>query len=308
MNSNLTENGFIGNTDLIQLFPTSVILISAIIYYFGVRWGETHVEEYNVASQYFAGILFMINFVLKPYVIIYGLILFIELVFRFFSKHNTFQLLFFKSEINLFLNYIPYSLIIIPYLLIFLEYIILRFIRSNVKNFEEMRKSLAKFNEFNRTKIKTWEWLLLESTPYLVIFIIYVLYKLNELYKLSMPLVILPSFLIAFLVFTNLAFCEGYCEAHYPRGNVYCKNGRIIKGVILKYANYVYLLTENEKCLINRDDISYIEERENSKKLCIKYFTFAYFQERFKWLRVVLQNATLFESLCTTFFRKFHKK
>lgn len=274
MDINLTENGFTGNIDLTQLLPTMVILISAIIYYFGVRWGETHVEEYNVASQYFAGILFMINFVLKPYVVIYGVISFIEFIFELFSEYNSFQLLFFKSEINLFLNYIPY-------LLIFLEYITLRFIRSNIKKFEEMRKSLIKFNEFDCTKIKAWEWLLLESTPYLAIFIIYGLYKLNELYKLSMPLIILPSFLIAFLIFTNLAFCEGYYEAHYPRGNVYCKNGRIIKGIILKYANYVYLLTENEKCLINRDDISYIEERGNSKKLCIKYFTFTYFQERF---------------------------
>ncbi|HII91571.1 MAG TPA: hypothetical protein HA262_05225 [Methanosarcina sp.] len=281
MNVNLTENGFTGNIDLIQFLPTTVILISAIIYYFGVRWGETHVEEYNVAAQYFAGILFMINFVLKPYVIIYGVIRFIEFVFELFNEYNTFQLSFFKSEINLFLNYIPYLPVFISYLLIVLEYIILRFIRSDVIIFEEMRKSLVKFYEFDCTKIKVWKWLLLESAPYLVIFIIYGLYELNELYTLSMPLIILPSFLIAFLIFTNLAFCEGYCEARYPKGNIYCKNGRIIKGIILKYANYVCLLTENEKCLINRDDISYIEERENSKKLCMRYFTFAYFQERF---------------------------
>jgi sRNA-binding regulator protein Hfq len=270
-----------GDPSLIGLLPTTVILISAIIYYFGVRWGETHVEEYNVASQYFAGILFMINFVLKPYVVIYGVTRFIEFIFELFSEYNTFQLSFFKSEINLFLNYLQYLLIIIPYFLIVLEYLILRFIRLNVKKFEEMRKSLVKFYEFDCTKIKVWEWLLLESTPYLVAVIIYGLYELNEIYKLSIPLIILPSFLIAFLIFTNLAFCEGYCEAHYPKGNIYCKNGRIIEGIILKYANYVYLLTENEKCLINRDDISYIEERENSKKLCIKYLTFAYFQEHF---------------------------
>lgn len=59
-----------GNSDLIGLLSIAIILISAIIYYFGVRWGETRVEEYNVTSHYFAGILFVVNYILEPYIVI----------------------------------------------------------------------------------------------------------------------------------------------------------------------------------------------------------------------------------------------
>ena len=141
--------GIISNDDLIKLIPTLAILFSAAIYYFGVRWGETHVEDYNVASHYFAGILFAINFMLKPYVIIR----FIEFIFEIIIGGYTFHLSVFKFDLFLYF---------ISFLFILFEYIILRFIRSNLKKLEETRTSLDKFNEFDCTKIEAWKWLLLE--------------------------------------------------------------------------------------------------------------------------------------------------
>ena len=57
MEINLTEN-----FDLIGILQIAIILISAIIYYFGVRWGETNAEEYSAPSHYFAGVIFVINY------------------------------------------------------------------------------------------------------------------------------------------------------------------------------------------------------------------------------------------------------
>ena len=72
------------NSDLIGLLPIAVILISAVIYYFGVRWGETRVDEYNAASNYFAGVLFVINYMLEPYLII----LFVKWVIEKYTSYS----------------------------------------------------------------------------------------------------------------------------------------------------------------------------------------------------------------------------
>ena len=97
----------------------------------------------------------------------------------------------------------------------------------------------------------------------MIIFIMYELYKLNESFE-----IILLSFILAFLTFTNFAFFAGYYDTHYQNVDLYLKNKKKINGIILKYGSYVNLLTENGTYLINRDDISTIEASKISKELC----------------------------------------
>jgi len=67
----------------------------------------------------------------------------------------------------------------------------------NTKRFEEKRMSLDKFGTFECQKISQYEeFVLLRIIPFLVIIIIYGLFKLNAPFE-----IILPSFVIAFLIF-----------------------------------------------------------------------------------------------------------
>ncbi|AKB72191.1 hypothetical protein [Methanosarcina mazei] len=256
MEINLTEN-----FDLIGILQIAIILISAIIYYFGVRWGETNAEEYSAASHYFAGVLFVINYLLKPY--------FLILIVEFFVKNYTSyysDLTIFKLEIDSFWVFFLYLLIV------FVEYVMHKIVHLSTKRFVEKRKLLDEFEFRDCQKINQCEqFILLNLIPFLVITITYGFYKTNAPFE-----IILPSFIIAFLTFTNLAFCAGYCNAHYSKSVLYLKNGMVIDGIILKYGSYVYVLTKNKTCLINRDDICTIKVNENSKKLCCDYFTVAY--------------------------------
>lgn len=256
MEINLTEN-----FDLIGILQITIILMSAIIYYFGVRWGETNAEEYNVASYYFAGVLFVINYLLKPY--------FIILIFEFFIKNYTSyfsELLAFKLKTNSFWIFFLYLLIL------FVEYVMHKIVHLNTERFVEKRKSLDEFEAGDCKKINQCErFILLNLIPFLIIIIMYVFYKINAPFE-----IILPSFIIAFLTFTNLAFCAGYCNAHYSKAVLYLKNGMEIDGIILKHGSYVYVLTKNKTRLINRDEICTIKVNENSKKLCCDYFRVTY--------------------------------
>ena len=249
------------NDDLIKLIPTLAILVSAAVYYFGVRWGETQVEEYNVASHYFAGVLFVINYLVGPYILILLVEFIIENYIPYFSN-----LSIFKLKIDSFWAFV------LRLSLLFVEYVMHKIVHLSTKRFVEKRKSLDKFEAFECQKINQCErFLLLYLIPFLVIIIIYSFYKLNAPFE-----IIIPSFIIAFLTFTNLAFCAGYCNARYPKVVLYLKNGMIINGIILKIGNYLYVLTENKTCLINRDNICAIKVSENSKKLCCDYFTVTY--------------------------------
>ncbi len=101
------------------------------------------------------------------------------------------------------------------------------------------------------------EHILLFLISCLVIFINYIFYKIEVPHA-----IILLSCGIAFLTFANIVFSVGHSEAYYHTARIYLKNGEIIKGTILKFGNYVSLLADDKKylVLINRDDISYIEE------------------------------------------------
>lgn len=255
------------NSDLIGLLPTVVIIISAIIYYFGLRWGETHVAEYNVASHYFAGILFVINYMIEPYLIL----LFLKYIFEKYTSYSVF------IEKYTSLNII--CMILICMLLIF-EFILLLLFQYGIYYFRDRRKSLDNFvecekvNPINRL-VNPLKWLINLSMnfilsrlfPLMIIFIMYSLCKLNNSFEIA-----LLSFILAFLTFTNFTFCIGYYDTHYWKSSLYLKNGKIINGIILKQGSFINILTEDGTCSINKDDISAIKVSKISKELCCDYF------------------------------------
>ncbi|MCO5382378.1 MAG: hypothetical protein NHB15_10085 [Methanosarcina barkeri] len=237
------ETDITGNSDLIGLLSIAIILISAIIYYFGVRWGETQVEEYNVTSHYFAGTLFVVNYILEPYVVVLLLSLLLKNYTSYFS-----------------------TILIVGLTLEFILYFVFQY---GAENFRDRRESLDNFVECKKINQRKWlkyrimRIILSRLVPIVIIFIVYIFYKLD------VPVgIILLSFILALLTFTNFAFCVGYYEAHYREANLYLKNREFINGIILKRGSYVNVLTEDGTRLINKDNISTIKMSKNSKELC----------------------------------------
>jgi len=257
------ETGLTGNLDLIGLLSIAIILISAIIYYFGVRWGETQVEEYNVTSYYFAGILFVVNYILEPYVII----LLLRLLINYASYFSTIE------EHALWVIIVGLTI----------EFVLYFLFQYGTENFRDRRESLDNFVECKKINQCKWlnyvflKWLnyvflriiriiLSRFVPLVIIFIIYIFCKLY----VSVGIILL-SFILAFLIFTNFDFCVGYYEVHYRKADLYLKNGEFINGIILQQGSYVNVLTEDGTRLINKDNISTIKMRKNSKELCCDY-------------------------------------
>ncbi len=263
-----------------------VILISAIIYYFGVRYGDTQTTEYGIVSHYFFGVLFIISYILEPYLIL----LFVKFIFEELIFHSIFVKFIFEelssynpiieklityiiSEIGIFLVTLGLILELILYFLF--HYSAAKF-RGGLKSLDYFdvckesnlckyaKKSFIKFvlNGLIFALKYLINFLLTRLAPLIIICIIYGFY----IYDATREIILIPLTL-AFLIFTDIAFCVGFYHARYRKSVLYLKNGTIIYGIILKYGPYVNVLTEEGAHSINKDDISTIKTSKNSKEL-----------------------------------------
>jgi hypothetical protein len=249
MDINITVTGAnsIGiSTNFIEIFSIFIILINALIYYFGVLWGHAQVEEYNTVSYYVGGAFFIAKYLLLPCVVI----LFIENYTPFYFVLSTYK------PITESLLFFALSLPILVF-----QYIMLKCVHCINQKFERNRACVDKFEALKYKEIKPCKWILLNSVPYLTIFFLY------TFFRLAVPAVIeLSSFSLAFLTFTNFVSYKGYIEACYPEVKLCLKEEIIEKANILKHGNYYVHISTNDKIrLINKDDIKYIEEIKSKK-------------------------------------------
>lgn len=255
---------------LIEVVSTAVILISALVYYFGVLWGKTQVQEYRKVDHYIASLFFIAKYLLPPCI----LSLFIE-----------------ENITNYFNLTIPKQMPIIYWIIIvFLEITLLKLIHKNNINYE------SKYNLISHKKnqnglilnkitslglffqnlanpilkkvlnyMKTafgdhLEQILLFSASSLVVFTNYIIYKLKAPY-----IIIYSSIIISFLTFTNIVLSVGHSEALYHKARIFLKDGSVFEGTILRSRDEISLLTNDKKYTFNRDNISYIEENDLQK-------------------------------------------
>jgi hypothetical protein len=173
-----------------------------------------------------------------------------------------------------FFNIKEYASLIVIFGLI-LEFILYFLFQCSTENFRDRRASQDNFVECSKINtrnlqnymfVRAKRIILSRLVPFAIILIIYIFYNLEVPVE-----IILLSFILAFLIFTNFTFCVGYYEAHYREADVYLKNSKSINGIILKQGPYVNVLTEDGTFLINKDDISTIKMSKNSKELCCDY-------------------------------------
>jgi len=239
----------------IQIFSITIILISALVYYFGVLWGHTQAENYNKADCYFASIMFIIKYMLPACSIV----------------------LYLQANSTLFQNVLNNSKYVSWIFILLIQVIFLGIVSSLNKGYDRRKKSETYKDEqtflyldvvkgflwgkvknkevFRRRGKKCLAHLCLIAISNFTIIIVYILYNFDK-----SGMIVLLSAGIGFLTLTNIVFSVGHSEAYYPKAKVCLKGEKDhIEGNILKYGEYICFLTNDKTCLINRDDISYIE-------------------------------------------------
>ncbi|WP_440955893.1 hypothetical protein ACSAZK_02740 [Methanosarcina sp. Mfa9] len=251
--------------NLIVLLPTAVILISATIYYFGVRFGDTQTTEHGTVSHYFFGVLFIISYMLEPYLILffvkYLILLFVKLINEeYISYSPNVKMCMFLVILGLFIEIILY----------FLFHYSAKEFRKRLEpryTFDDCEEGNDDCEEGN---LRKWiedifkNLIFTRSAPIIIIFIIYGIIYGDYYYGVKSEIILL-SLTLAFLTFTDIAFCAGFCCARYRKNVLYLKNGKNIKGIILKYGSYINVLTKDGTYSINKDDISTIKTSKYSK-------------------------------------------
>ena len=259
----------IGNLSLV------VIVIAALLYYFGKLIGDIKVEKYEKTDYYIEGLFFSLIYIAFPFVVV----------------------LIITEYTNLYLPFWP-SLI--------LQYIILGCLWLSGFAHEYLRRhgAISLFRKLFREKIerlKTKNQLIATAEEKLkssterdftdlatfafydfpikiigdqkILFLFSILILWSAYSCISPENIFLPStiflFILTFINLTFLALVSGYRTTHYPQAKITLENGNQITGKILKFGEFVYLLKENEekKLFLNKDKIVCIEESLYKEKI-----------------------------------------
>jgi len=248
--------GNIGNLSLV------IIVVAALLYYFGKLIGDVKVEKHEKTDYYIQGLFFTLLCIALPFVLV----------------------LFFTQYLNL---HIPawLQLLQIPTL-----YFLCLSACANqlVKKYGALSKKLlqrtlerqkstqqlaATLKEKNLTKLPlplTLYKLLIKvskiSENYYVLFLFSLIIVWSYYSCISFEYILSPSAIFlsisTFLNLTFLAINFGYANVYYPPARITLENGNEINGKILKFGEFVHLIKENEEkqLLINKDKIVYVEE------------------------------------------------
>lgn len=235
-----------------------IILLGAILLFFGKVVADTKVEKYDKLGYYIEGLIFSGVFVFIPFLFVY---------------------------------YIKDILRIPALILFFIQLLILVFLTWNIVAHEYFRRhgligefkkiavqklnQIKGHNSFIGTAAKSREsWILsyVESVYYnipiklfgnklvLLFFSFETILSNFQLYESNELLIFGISLLFTFLILTMVAMAHGFNNAYYPPAKIHMVDGEIIEGKILKISDYVYILKDDKKIFINGDKINYFEE------------------------------------------------
>lgn len=233
------------NINIDQIIPTLVVIIGAAIYCFGIFAGERQPGEPSENMHYLNGAIYTVKFIVFPY----GVIIFLEYLTSDLSEY--------KQEI------ITHFRILFLIVLLFLQCLIYLLVRkkeqkivSAFKSEDELKK--IKYEKTNQVE-NLFGILYLWGVPFFEIFIVDVFYKLREPFETTLSYaLILTFFVLSFFTFINFAAYIGYRESFYHEVVLRLKSGGTIMGTVIKYRNYVKILTDDKVSFINRDAIEEI--------------------------------------------------
>lgn len=242
-----------------------IVIIGALILYFGKLIADTKVEKYDKLGYYIEGLFFFIVYVTVPVIFAY----YIRDIIRFHPSFYFFIQVVLISCLswNLRAN----------------EYLRKHGLIDEVKRKTRIRLEELKTSDTIKGRlIKKYEEIFKKRfrMDYVDLFILAVyripieyfgnkyvlllfsfLSVFSSISLLNENIIILAiSLLITFFILSLIALAHGFRTAYYPPAKIYLEDGKIIQGKILKFGEYVYLLRGDKKIFVNERKIKYIEE------------------------------------------------
>ncbi|RLF83265.1 hypothetical protein DRN44_01580 [Thermococci archaeon] len=244
-----------------------IVLASVVLYYFGRLIADTHVEQADKSALYVTGFIFVVFFILIPGIVVYyvrdyltgiplGVLLFLQILifsmlswtlktYEYFLKHglsNVFRKMYIKKLEEIKKNNTMLGSLFRNY-----EDIIKRTLGDPVSVFLNAL-------ELNRKISSNYTFLMLASA-------ISILSIHRAISKNSLIFTAVTSILGVF-IFTMIALVYGFSTAYYPPAVIYLRDGEILRGKLLKFGDFIYLLDEDRKVkiFVNRQEIKYLEE------------------------------------------------
>lgn len=265
-------------SNLAGFFSAGIILLGALIYYFGMVIGSTKVEEYDKTGFYREGLFFIISYLSIPFVII-------TLIDGFLIQHS-------GLLTNYILNFNKHFilLILIQLCILFCLYfniaahtylnrlgLLERTKHKFAEGFDNREEAFKKYGvEANKSlqvllhkdRVELFELLfytipiqILGSKILLMTFSISSLYITYSISKIGTSLqAIVMSLVLTFFILTYIATSVGFKDAYYPPARIKLIDGEIIEGKVLKFGKFVHLITHDKKYFVNSIQISYVEE------------------------------------------------
>ena len=249
--------------------PIFIIIIGVIFLYFGRIIGSTKVEKYDKTGYYTEGLLFFAIYVYTPTLLAYYI----------YSKYP-FTI---SSSVSIGIQ----GFIVI---FLFWNLIINELKRNEMLDLDEIKKKAKEkqYQILEHFRLNTIDYtiyltkiidLVFDTIPikifgymYILIFFSFLTIISNiKLYESWELLILGFSLLFAFLIFTLIALAYGFSNANHPLGKIYMDNDNIIEGKILKFDEYVLILKDDKRILINKDKINFVEESKIRKWISL-YF------------------------------------
>ena len=259
----------VGNLSLI------IIVIAALLYYFGKLIGDIKVAKYERIDYYIEGLFFSLIYIAFPFAVV-----------LLITGYTNFYLSFWPSLIfqYIILGCLWLSGFAHEYLrrhgaISFFE----KLFHEKIEQLKKQRQLIATVEEKlknstdkNLTNIATLAFYdfpikIIGNQGTLLLFSVLILWSAYSC--ISPETIFQPaSIFLSILTFINLTFLalvSGYKTTHYPQAKITLENGNQITGKILKFGEFVYLLKENEekKLFLNKDKIVCIEESLYKEKI-----------------------------------------
>ncbi|MCD6130724.1 MAG: hypothetical protein J7J61_01275 [Candidatus Hydrothermae bacterium] len=244
-----------------------VLVASAIFYYFGRLIADTHVEQPNKPASYVTGFVFVVFFIVIPSIFVYYLqnyLRWIPLIVLILLQIVFFSMLWWTK--NMYEYFWKHGLLG-------------AFQNAYQKKFEEVKQddthlgSLLRNYEDTIKKtlgdplsffIRTMELTRRISSNYIFLMLasfVSILSIKQAIQENSLVFAVTSS-ILAFFIFTMIALVYGFSTAYYPPVVVYLEDGEILRGKLLKFGDFAYLLEEDRKVkiFVNKQKIKYLEE------------------------------------------------
>jgi len=248
---------------LLDLSSAFIVIIAAILLYFGKVIADTKVEKYEKTDLIISGLFFTLIFIL------------------------------FSVALNIFFYQKGWILLIAPWVIVLFHLVLMGIyagynIYKDIKKYElddeyrrrfnkkienlKKNKIVSKFvnqkSDLLKQSLNLFDIIFrfFENGKVLLFFSIAIFYSIMLIANNGTILLITTVAILSFINLSLIAIAHGLSTAYYPPSKITMTNGKTIEGKALKFGEFIYIIKKDKKYFINKDQIKIIEQDKIKKK------------------------------------------